>query len=126
MSEMAYRGPDSTPLTEDERRDLQIAEETIRGGLTTFRAVGAALLAIRDRRLYRQEHDSFESYCRQRWGLTPRRGYQLIRAVQVAEDLDVTPPREVTVTAVVYQPETERPSGSRSTRPTSSPPPGAS
>ena len=42
-------------------------EVVIERGLTTFLDVGAALLEIRDRRLYKPEYESFESYCRARW-----------------------------------------------------------
>ncbi len=33
----------------------------------TFYEVGNALLQIRDERLYRQTHSTFEEYCREKW-----------------------------------------------------------
>ena len=42
-------------------------EVVIERGLTTFIDVGAALLEIRDRRLYRDRYETFEAYCRARW-----------------------------------------------------------
>jgi hypothetical protein len=55
-------------------------EAAIERGLTTFVEVGEALLAIRDERLYRQTHATFEDYCRDRWSMSRPRAYQLIEA----------------------------------------------
>jgi hypothetical protein len=50
-------------------RSLTELEDVIQSGLKTFVEVGAALLEIRDRRLYqKQGFDTFENYCRERWG----------------------------------------------------------
>jgi hypothetical protein len=57
-------------------------EATIERHLDTFVAVGEALLAIRDGRLYRASHGTFEDYCRERWGFTDRRGRQLMAAAE--------------------------------------------
>lgn len=44
-------------------------ERVIQTGLRSFVAVGSALKAIRDRRLYREAgFSTFENYCRTRWG----------------------------------------------------------
>lgn len=62
---------------------LESCEQVIERGLATFVEVGNALLTIRDRRLYRQSHDTFEDYCRDRWGLKRQRAYELIDAASV-------------------------------------------
>ena len=65
-------------------------------GLGTFVEVGTALLAIRDGRLYRETHGSFEEYCRERWGWNRARADQMIRASIIVTELDTnvsTPPR---------------------------------
>lgn len=77
----------STELTTTEAQELAQHEQTIERGLTTFVDVGLALLAIRDARLYRLEHDTFEDYCRERWGMARQRAHQLIEAAQVAENV---------------------------------------
>lgn len=59
-------------------------EAVIERGLGTFVEVGNALIAIRDGRLYRLTHDTFEDYCLRRWGLKRQRAYQLITASEVA------------------------------------------
>ena len=70
-------------------------EAVIERGLDTFVEVGTALAEIRDGRLYRETHATFEAYCRERWGWTRRVGYQYIEAAQVAGNVYLsthTPP----------------------------------
>jgi hypothetical protein len=74
-------------ITRTEAARLQDCEETIAAGFQTFVAVGQALLAIRDERLYRQTHATFEAYCRERWGMSRPRAYQLIEAAEVTTHL---------------------------------------
>lgn len=74
-------------LTVDERDDLEQHEEVIEQGLQTFVEVGTALLAIRDGRLYRMTHATFEEYCRERWGMVRRQADRLIQAAEVADNL---------------------------------------
>lgn len=62
-------------------------EIVIEHGLQTFVDVGTALMEIRDSRLYRETHGTFEEYCRERWGLSRPRAYQLIEAAEVAGNL---------------------------------------
>jgi hypothetical protein len=45
------------------------------------------LLAIRDSKLYRVEHKTFESYCNARWSFNRQRAYQLINAAEAAADV---------------------------------------
>lgn len=66
---------------------LEDLEVVIERGLASFVEVGTALLQIRDERLYRQEYDTFETYCRTRWGFGRDRGEQLISAAEVVASL---------------------------------------
>lgn len=66
-------------------------ETVIERGLQTFVDVGAALMEIRDSRLYRETHGTFEDYCRGRWGFTRMRASQLITAAETMGNLDVNP-----------------------------------
>lgn len=75
-------------LATSERSSLAACEATIERGLRTFVEVGHALLTIRDSRLYRVEHTTFEDYCRERWGMTPQHGGRLIAAAEVAVALE--------------------------------------
>ena len=83
-------------LTVVEQSELAQHEATIERGLKTFVEVGFALMAIRDGRLYRQNHGTFEAYCQGRWGFTRMRASQLIAAAEVAQNvnncLQIPPP----------------------------------
>jgi N6-adenosine-specific RNA methylase IME4 len=85
-------------LSADERTALAACEQVIEVGLQTFFEVGEALNAIRDRRLYREHHPSFEVYCQERWRMSASRGRQLIAAAKVVDNLQgvttVTPANE--------------------------------
>ena len=74
-------------LTTREQREFARAERTIARGLRSFLTVGAALLAIRDNRLYRQDYDTFEEYCIRRWELSRPRAYELCAASDIVVDL---------------------------------------
>jgi hypothetical protein len=74
-------------LTPSERRHLSALEKRIERGLQTFKEVGAALMEVRDSRLYREDWPSFEAYCQARWQMERQRAYQLIGAVEVVEAL---------------------------------------
>lgn len=69
-------------------RTLEQCEAVIERGLNTFVEVGAALLQIRDGRLYKAEYSTFEDYCRERWGFTDRRARMLIDAAETVSLLE--------------------------------------
>lgn len=64
---------------------LTAAETVIERGLATFVEVGAALMSIRDEHLYRVEYGTFEDYCKERWGFSRSRTYQMIDAASVVQ-----------------------------------------
>ena len=55
--------------------------------MSTFVDVGKALLQIRDSRLYREKHDTFEAYCKERWGMARQTAYQLMEGSKIAENV---------------------------------------
>lgn len=75
------------PLTEEEQQDLIRREEYIEDNLQTLFSVGKAFADIRDRKLYRETHRTFEDYCKDRWQISRPRAYQLIDASVVQENL---------------------------------------
>lgn len=75
------------PLAPDEGALLDEHELTISQGLKAFVAVGLALTAIRDGRLYRAAHKTFEAYCQQRWRLGRTRAYQLVKAAEIVSKM---------------------------------------
>ena len=66
---------------------LDELEQVVDRGLGTFVEVGLALKEIRDSKLYRTKHATFENYCQQRWRFTRTHGHRLIVAAEVAGDL---------------------------------------
>jgi hypothetical protein len=66
-------------------------EGVVERGLATFVEVGEALLEIRESRLYRESHATFEDYCRARWGFSRQWAHELIQASSVSSMLDVAP-----------------------------------
>lgn len=71
-----------SPLTTWEGGRLTYLEGVIEAGLQTFYDVGEALMEIRDGRLYRQTHRSFEAYTKERWGMGKSRAHQLMEAAR--------------------------------------------
>lgn len=45
--------------------------------------------SIREGRLYRETHGTFEDYCRERWRMSKPRAYQLMQAAAVSTNVDV-------------------------------------
>lgn len=71
-------------LTEEEQRDRLYLERRVERAV--FEA-GKALAELRDRRLYRSTHRTFEEYCRDRFGYTHRRVNYLIAGSVVFDNI---------------------------------------
>ncbi len=78
-------------LTIIEQTELEQYEVIISRGLKTFVEVGAALLAIRDSKLYRQEYGTFEDYCGKKWQISNEYARLNMRAAEVVMNLQKTP-----------------------------------
>ena len=76
----------SEAITFEESQRLVVLEKTIASGMQTFIEVGEALAEIRDSKLYKIEHDTFEDYCQKKWQMTARRAQQLVSAAEVVAD----------------------------------------
>jgi hypothetical protein len=74
-------------LTPREAATLAALEQTVAKGVAAFVEVGEALEAIRDSRLYRATHRSFEAYCAERWNLSARRVAQIVSSAAVAREV---------------------------------------
>jgi len=75
---IANGGDITCTLTEIEAHQLSKCEQVIKNGLSTFLTVGRALATIRDNRLYRETHQTFEKYCKEVWDLSRGYAYQQI------------------------------------------------
>lgn len=80
---------DDALTTAVEAEELARCETVIARGLKTFIEVGEALTTIRDSRLYRQSHPTFDAYCQERWGWTAGRARQLIGAAETATNVAI-------------------------------------
>ena len=74
-------------LSTEEADRLATLEATIDRGMTTFLEVGRALIEIQDNKLYRATHLTIEQYMLERFSLNRNRGYQLIEAAKVVNQI---------------------------------------
>jgi hypothetical protein len=77
-------------ITAVEKSRLAECEAVIKTGLNTFTEVGNALAEIRDSRLYRDQFDTFEAYCRDKWSMARSTAYQMIDGAAVSAIADKT------------------------------------
>lgn len=70
-----------------ERAKLENYECIIEDGLQTCFDVGRALLAIRDEKLYRITHKTFEEYCQEKWNLSRPHAYRMIESAEVIQNV---------------------------------------
>jgi hypothetical protein len=104
---------DSASLTVVERAKLANFESVISGGLQSFVDVGRALMEIRDGKLYRIEHKTFEAYCQERWSMTKQHAHRLMNATDAATEIaksnpGVTPQTERHVRPLANLPKHEQ------------------
>jgi hypothetical protein len=103
-------------LSTTEAQELARCEAIIAEGKDTFIKVGSALLRIRDGRLYRRTHATFEAYCRKKLGWGRNYVNKQIAAAEVAKsllptgngDLGTTVPTERVARALAALPAAER------------------
>ena len=74
-------------LSTDETRDLARLETIIARGIQPFLEVGEALAEIRDRKLYRSEHATFDTYLAAKWQISCSWAYRQIKAAGIAKML---------------------------------------
>ena len=70
-------------LTEEEAHDLAVLEGIVSRCKQSFESAGVALARIRDGRLYRKTHSTFEDYCAERWGWQRAHAYRLIEFAEI-------------------------------------------
>jgi hypothetical protein len=74
-------------LTKQEKTELEKLCAVIEDGLSKFLEVGKSLMEINKRKLYRETHDTFESFVSERWGIQKSRAYQLMEAAEIKTEL---------------------------------------
>src|SRR5206468_225623 len=83
----AQAGAPVTPLSQQEKIRLRSLVQKVEHGVSTFLEVGAALIELRSSRLYRETHSTFESFCRDTFGLARSTCDGMIRSASVAQTL---------------------------------------
>jgi hypothetical protein len=83
----------SATITPSESVRLIALERVIEKGKNTFVEVGNALSEIRDSRIYRATHATFEDYCRERWQFSKRHCDRMISAGEIAKNLGPIGPK---------------------------------
>ena len=88
--------------TEQAERDR--LEQVIEEGLKTFWQVGNALAEIRDQRLYRSTHSTFEDYCQDKWHFGKSNAHELIAGAKVVKNLSGIPDTPLPTSASQVRP----------------------
>ena len=101
-------------LAPAQMRALSKCEAIIERGMVSFIEVGTALKQIKDERLYHRDYETFQDYCRDRWGWDRQRAFQLIKAAEVVDNvnrgLQIEPPtNERQARALSSLPEEKQP-----------------
>ncbi len=78
---------DKTQLSMNEINDLDRLERVVEDNMVSWMKVGFALREIRDRKLYRMSHATFEQYTKERFDCARSTAYQLITGVEVIENV---------------------------------------
>jgi hypothetical protein len=73
-----------TELSQEEQSDRLLLERKVE---RAFFEAGKALTELRDRRLYRSTHKTFEEYCKDRFGYSRRQPYLLMEAAVIFDNL---------------------------------------
>lgn len=74
-------------LSGEELLELGQREVEMQRDVEAFFRFGENLMAIREKRLYRQTHHTFKEYCEVRWGMSKTNANRLISAAEVVENL---------------------------------------
>lgn len=103
----------SAALSANETTTLAECETIVTNGIRSFVDVGNALRTIRDQRLYRGTHETFDKYVKENWDLGRAHAYRLIEAAVTVETLypigDVLPANESHVRPLLQFPSEDRP-----------------
>ncbi len=95
-------------LTDEEERDRSHLERKVE---RAFYSAGKALQELRDRRLYRSTHKTFESYCQERFGHSRQKANFLIAGAKAYDNLTTnccqTDPENLTTNGTQTETETQ-------------------
>lgn len=89
MSDINLFAENELTLIESEERAFhERVVDDVKGGIEKLASIGdASLKVLRDKRLYRASHKTFEDYCQERFGFTRQRASQKIGFLALLDDL---------------------------------------
>lgn len=97
------------PLSGEELVKLTFLESVIDRGQYTFLSVGDALRQIKDQKLWRHTHSSFDLYCQERWEFSQGYAARLLKARDLVGALppetEILPENEAQARALLRVPE---------------------
>ena len=96
---MACDSANGHALSVTESAKLENLELVIDGGLKSFIEVGRALMEIREGKLYRVTHMTFEDYCQERWGMSDSYAAKQIDAAATVNEIERTDNCRVSIPA---------------------------
>lgn len=76
----------TTELSKQDKGDFNVLKATIRKHKDSLFKVSEALKAIRDRKLWRGSHDSYEDFCLKEYGFTHRSANRLISPPKLPDE----------------------------------------
>lgn len=89
VGELIQNGKDiSITLTDIERDRLVVCEDVIENTYKAAFEFAGALTEIRDKKLFRESHKTFEAYCKERWDISRGRAYQKISSYETISLLE--------------------------------------
>lgn len=98
----------TTTLSTTEMRRRDILEDVIDKGLENWIEVGESLTEIRDSKLYRDECETFETYCKSRFKISRLYAYNLIdsaAAIKDAKEVEIPTARAARALSQVERPK---------------------
>ena len=78
----------NAPLNTEEKRDFKRLDGVVKKACDAQWEMAAALNEIRERKLYRADHPTFEAYCNKQHAFTRTRAYQLTDAAELRKQLE--------------------------------------
>ncbi len=79
---------ESIKLSDEEKERLEVLRDTVKTGMKSMLSVGAALIEIKDDKLYRETHKNFGEFCDEVLGMSRQHADRLVEAVKTKRRVD--------------------------------------
>ena len=89
MSIFSFSGSAKKSLSAEESAELTRCIQVVKAGLVAFVEAGKALEVVREKQLYRQNFETFETWAAHELNLSGRRALQIIESAKIFETLKI-------------------------------------